>query len=87
MLGNPDRQDRYLLAGLAASAERRGIVPTATQVYGFKIAPALGGEMGVGNIEVIDFVVSVNILGQLHRQIRDLPPGTKISGFTVDTSS
>jgi hypothetical protein len=32
----------------------------------------------------------MNILGQLHEQIRDLPPGTSISGFTVanrDTQS
>jgi hypothetical protein len=35
-------------------------------VYGFKIAPILGGELSVSNIQVIDFVVSVNILGQLH---------------------
>jgi hypothetical protein len=32
-------QDQYLLAGLAACAERQGIVPTADQVYGFTIAP------------------------------------------------
>lgn len=83
-LDTPDGQDRYLLAGLAASAERQGIMPTATQVYGFKIAPVLGGQIGLGNIEAIDFVVSINLLGQLHRQVRDLPPGTPIRGFTVD---
>src|SRR4051812_1327070 len=26
-LGTPDRQDQYLLAGLALAAERRGVVP------------------------------------------------------------
>jgi Domain of unknown function (DUF1851) len=83
-LGTAEGQDRFLLAGLAVSAERAGIAPTATQVYGFKIAPVLGGEIGVDNIEAIDFVVSINILGQLHRQVRDLPPGTQISRFTVD---
>jgi hypothetical protein len=36
-LGTPDGQDQYLLAGLALSAERRGIVPDAGQVYGFKM--------------------------------------------------
>lgn len=89
-LNTPDGQDRVLLAGLAASAERRAVTPTAAQVYGFKIAPVVGGEIGVGNVEAIDFVVSLNILGQLHEQIRDLPPGTPISGFAVanrDTQS
>jgi hypothetical protein len=83
-LNTREGQDRYLLAGLAAGAERQGIVPTAAQVYGYKIAPVLGGESSVGNVEVIDFVVSVSILGQLHRQVQALPPGTKISGFIVD---
>jgi len=76
-------QDRYLLAGLAASAERQGITPTATQVYGFKIAPVLGGEVGLANVEAIDFVVSINLLGQLHQQVRDLPPGTVFSGLPL----
>jgi hypothetical protein len=85
-LDTADGQVQYLLAGLAASAERQGITPTATQVYGFKIAPVLGGEIGLGNIEAIDFVVSINVLGQLHQQVREVPPGTKISGLTVDNT-
>jgi hypothetical protein len=82
-LATPEGQDRYLLAGLAQGAERRGVVPTASQVYGFKIPPVLGGALDVDNVEVIDFVVAVNIAGQLHDQLRDIPPGAPISGFTV----
>jgi hypothetical protein len=79
-LNTPEGQDQYLLAGLAASAERQGIVPTAGQVYGFKIPPVLSGETNLSNVEVIDFVVSLNILGQLHKQVRDLPPGPRSAG-------
>jgi hypothetical protein len=86
-LGTTDGQDQFLLAGLAASAERRGIIPTAAQVYGFKIAPVLGGKIGIDNVEAIDFVVSLNILGQLHEQVRNLPPGTRISGVSIQTDS
>jgi hypothetical protein len=82
-LATAEGQDRYLLAGLAQGAERRGVVPTASQVYGFKIPPVLGGALDVDNVEVIDFVVAVHIAGQLHDQLRDLPPGTPISGFTI----
>ena len=32
----------------------------------------------------MDFVVSLNIAGQLLHQVKTLPPGTKITGFTVD---
>jgi len=36
------------------------------------------------NIGVIDFVVGVNLAGQLHEQVRGLPPGTAIQGVTID---
>lgn len=81
-LDDPEGQDRYLLATLAAGAERRGITPSALQVYGFKIAPVLGGGIDIGNVEAIDFVVSVNILGQVHRQVRDMPPQQDRRGFS-----
>jgi hypothetical protein len=83
-LGRPEGQDRYLLATLAAVAERQGITPTASQVYGFKIAPVLGGAIDIGNIEAIDFVVSINILGQVHRQVHAMPPGSKIGAVTIN---
>ncbi|MER7244440.1 hypothetical protein [Kribbella sp. NPDC000426] len=82
-LNTEDGQDQYLLAGLAFGAESRGVVPGPDQVYSFAHPPQLGGELGVGNVEVLDFVVSLHILGQIHTQTRDLPPGTPISGFTV----
>ena len=41
-LNTPEGQDRYLMAGLAFAAERQGIVPSATQVLSFKVAPVLG---------------------------------------------
>jgi hypothetical protein len=75
-------RERFLLAGLAAAAERNGIGPSAGQVYGLKIAPVLGGEISLANVEVIDFVVSVNLLGQIHEQVRN-PPGTRISGASI----
>ncbi|MFC4858143.1 hypothetical protein [Actinophytocola glycyrrhizae] len=82
-LRTDDGQDRYLLAGLAQAAEHRGLVPTDTQVYGFTAPPVLGGALDVDNVEVIDFVVSLHIAGQIHEQVRDLPPGTPISGITI----
>jgi hypothetical protein len=58
------------MAGLAFAAERQGIVPAATQVLSFKVAPILGAATAVENIEVMDFEVIVNLTGQLHRQVR-----------------
>lgn len=77
-------QDEYLLAGLGLAAEEAGLTPGPAQVYGFAVPPKLGGAFEVDNVEVIDFVVGLTIAGQIHRQIRDLPPGTAITGFTLD---
>jgi Domain of unknown function (DUF1851) len=72
-------QDQYLLGGLALEARQRGIDLQPQQVYDFRLPPVLGGAFDVENIVAVDFVVAVNIAGQLHDQVRDLPPGTSIS--------
>ena len=77
-----EAQDRYLLAGLAHAANERGIALGSDQVYDFTPPPILGGERVVENISAMDFVVSLNIAGQMHDQVRRLPPGTRITGVT-----
>jgi hypothetical protein len=76
-------QDRYLLVGLALAAEERGLRPGPDQVYGFTVPPKLGGGFEPDNVEVIDFVLGLNIAGQVHQQLKDLPPGTRVTGFTA----
>lgn len=83
-LDSNEGQDQYLLGGLAFAAHASGLVLADYEVYSFKVPPVLGGQFDVDNIEVTDFVVGVNLAGQLHEQVKDLPPGTKISGFTAD---
>jgi hypothetical protein len=83
-LNTPEGRDRYLLAGLAETVAATGLVPGEGQVYDFTISPVLGGAMEPANIGVIDFVVGVNIAGQLHEQVRGLAPGTVIAAVTID---
>ena len=83
-MATADGQNDYLLVGLALAAEANGLVPGPDQIYGFTVPPQLGGGFEPDNVEVIDFVVSLSITGQIQNQIRDLPPGTQVSGFTVD---
>jgi hypothetical protein len=40
--------------------------------------------MEYDNIEPRNFVVAVNMAGQLHDQTRKMPDGARITGFTVD---
>ncbi|AWS43722.1 T6SS immunity protein Tdi1 domain-containing protein [Streptosporangium sp. 'caverna'] len=82
-LNTVDGRERYLLASLAEAAGQRGLGLAAEQVYDFKHSPVLGGEVSLNNLGVIDFVVGLNIAGQIHEQVRDLPPGTPISGITI----
>ena len=82
-LNTAEGQDRYLMAGLAFAAERQGIIASARQVLSFKVAPVLGAAIAVENIEVMDFEVIVHLTGQLHGQVRDMPPGSRITGFTA----
>ena len=82
---NTDRaQDEYLLIGLVQEAVAAGLEPDTRQVLSFKVPPALGGELSVENLEVTDFVVTLNIAGQIHEKIRKLPPGTPITEITID---
>jgi hypothetical protein len=83
-LASDDGQGQFLLAEVALAAEQRGLTPGREQVYGFTLPPVLGGPMDVEHVEIIDFVVSLYIAGQLHAHVRELPPGTPISGFTID---
>jgi Domain of unknown function (DUF1851) len=83
-LETPHGQDEYLLSGLALAAVERGISLGPDQVYDFHPPPVLGGPIQVSNLSATDFVVAVNIAGQIHEQVRDLPPGTRVAGVTVD---
>lgn len=82
-LNTAEGQDQYLLGGLAVAAQRRGIVPGPAQILTFSILPALGGPISADNVEAMDYVVAASICGQVRRQLDNLPPGTKVSGFTA----
>ena len=82
-LKTPEGQDQYLLGSLALAANDRGLSLDDAQIYVFDKPPALGGTFDVENVTVMDFVVAVNLAGQLHEQIRHLPPGTQITGVTI----
>jgi hypothetical protein len=82
-LDTEDGQDLYLLGGLAFAAAQRGLTLKENEVYIYKVPPLVGGSLSAENIETIDFVAGLTVLGQLHRQVRDMPPGSQIAGFTV----
>jgi len=54
------------------------------QCYSFKVPPILGGQIEPENIEACDIFVNLSITGQIHRQIKDLPNATKITGIKFE---
>lgn len=60
-----------------------GLTPGPNQCLSFKVPPKLGGQLLPDNLEVCDISVHFSIAGQLLRQIKDLPPGTKIGKVNI----
>jgi hypothetical protein len=77
----PDAQEPSLRASLAIVAVQKGIRLAAGEIYDFVQPPSLGGALDAENLRPMDFVVAINIAGQIHTQIVDLPPGTRVSGL------
>lgn len=81
LLNTEEGQDHYLMSGFILRTHNEGMTLGPGQCYEFKVHPIIGGEIEFDNIEIQDFVVSLNLCGQLHEQIKDLPSGTKINEF------
>jgi hypothetical protein len=83
-LDTEEGQDRHLLAGLALGAHHRlGTTPGDHEVLAWTLPPILGGPVDAENLQTMDFEVWLSIAGQLHHQVKDLPPCTPITGFTM----
>jgi hypothetical protein len=78
-----EHRDALLLGGLVMSARSRGMPLPPGHCYDFKLPPALGGAMDVDQIRTQLFVVKLDLAGQLHEQVKDLPPGTPIDKITI----
>lgn len=78
-----DVQDKLLLAGFIFSMRNNGSHLEKGECYDFKIPPILGGAFHIDNIEKTSFIVKLDIAGQIHQQVKDLPDGTEIGEIIV----
>lgn len=81
-LNTREGQDEDLMTGLADQAANAGLRPSETEIYSFRVPPALGGPTEL-DVELSDFVLALNTAGQIHCQSRILPPGTSITGISL----
>lgn len=76
-------RDDLLLGGFVNAARAKGMRLGEGECYDFEVAPVLGGKMSLEATHKHSFVVKLHIAGQLHEQVKDLPPGTRISRVTM----
>jgi hypothetical protein len=62
---------------------QRGIELKQGECYGWKLPPCLGGKPNFDNVEPTDIGVHVSMQGQIHQQVRAMPPGTRIDKIDV----
>ena len=79
-----EKADQWFIPQLVGELMAGGVRLAPGQCYSYKKPPILGGEIEPGNFEPCDLSVHFSVLGQLHRQIKDLPPGTKISDIKIE---
>jgi T6SS immunity protein Tdi1, C-terminal len=73
-----DKARLWLLPEIGTHFKERGIRLRPGQSNSYKRAPFLGGKIEPDNFEVTDIYVHFGLLGDIARQVKDLPPGTKI---------
>lgn len=60
-----------------------GLTLAPGEVYCHKHPLVLGGEDTLDNYEVASVKVHMSMMGQVHRQVKDLPPGASISEIKI----
>jgi len=70
----------YLIAPLLKAG--RDLPPG--KLWGWVTPPVLGGEIDANNLEPTDIEVHFSILGQIWKQVKDLPPGTTINNVKIE---
>jgi hypothetical protein len=60
-----------------------GVTLGTDECFSFKKPPVLGGEYNPENMEPTNLSVHFSILGQIYRQVRDLPDGTPIGSIKM----
>jgi hypothetical protein len=55
-----------------------------SEVIGYKIPPTVGGTFDPDNLEATDVSVHFSILGQIAKNIRNLPDGAPLGKISIE---
>lgn len=83
VLRDPDVQEEVLMTSLVERELALGKRPGQGECLMFTVDPILGGSFDSSNIQVGLITVHLHILGQIHRQTVNAPPGTRFDGIRI----
>ena len=79
-----EMQRNWFFTDLLTELELAGMAIAKSQCFCYKVPPILGGKTETSNIEAGNIYVYSSLMGQIHQQVRNLTPGTKISGLKIE---
>ncbi|MFN0161151.1 MAG: T6SS immunity protein Tdi1 domain-containing protein [Burkholderiales bacterium] len=84
LLGDPEFIEDWEMARLVQMAESKYGVQPAHRCFCLKMPSVLGGAYEIENIGSIGIGELIRLSGDIARQIKDLPPGSKIQLKVTD---
>jgi hypothetical protein len=81
---DPERLAEWFRPALVSQVVERGLVLQAGEVFSPLVPAIVGGKRGPENFTTSQWMNHLHILGQIHDQVRRLPPGTRIDRLVVD---
>lgn len=81
MVGDRRARKEVLLTHVVRGLREAGVTLGPGECYSPDLPPALGGDLSNENLRPCDIRIHASMMGQIHRLGRDLPEGTRISGF------
>ena len=85
-LQDPKVVQDWFLVDLISALKKEGHKLQSAQVYSYKKLIVLGGDYSTDNFEPTDIEVHFSFAGQIHQQVKVLPPGTKINAVKFTKS-
>ena len=77
-LNNIEQVNEWFMPDLTTDLRHSDKKLKAGQLYSYKTLPIIGGDYTVDNFEPLDIEEHFGYTGDLHKQIRDLPTGTRV---------
>lgn len=79
LLSNSQWVTDHLAVNVIADFLANGMGLDPGQIYSWRRPPVLGGEYALDNADSTDIAVHFSVTGQIHEQVRSLPPGTPVT--------